>query len=199
MRYKVNKTDVIDPAIASPEWDKAETGTLSFSPWKKYRKAAETIFKVLKGPEGISVLMNTKEEKLICNCTERNGDVCCDSCMEFFFKPNPWDLRYLNFEFNPAGVMHLGLGADRYDREHPDDDMSVFSVESIPNNGDWTLKFYMPDSFLLKYFDKVATVCRGNFYKCGDEAMYRHYAVWSNVEVPEPDFHLADFFGILEF
>ena len=199
MRYIVERTDVIDPAINSPEWDKANTGTLNPQPWKDHFAAPETTFKMLRGPEGISVLMNSKEKNLLSAHTDENGAICEDSCMEFFYKPSPWDHRYLNFEINPAGVMHLGIGSDRYDRELLYVDRSIFNIESIPEDGNWTLKLYVPDVFVLTYYERVADVCRGNFYKCGNKTEFPHYGVWNPVELEAPDFHLADFFGTIEF
>ncbi len=198
-RYKVIKTDVIDPKIDSPEWDKANEGKIESHTWMEFYQDINTTFKMLRGPEGISVKMHTNEKNLRSECKEQNGMVCYDSCMEFFFKPSPWDLRYLNFEFNPDKVLHLGLGAERRDRMHLTEDREIFSIESIPNDGDWTIKFYIPDEFLHKYFEKTADVCKANFYKCGELTGHSHFITWSKVETEKPDFHVADFFGRIEF
>lgn len=198
MRYKAGKTEIINPSLNSEEWNRADEGRLTYQRWEEFKQPINTTFKILRGPEGISVKMHTDEKNLLANCTEQNGMVCMDSCMEFFFKPSPWDLRYLNFEINPEKILHLGLGADRYGRELINEDRETFSIESVPNDGDWTLKFYIPDSFLLKYFEKIAPVCKGNFYKCGENTGHSHFITWSEVEVLKPDFHVADFFGIIE-
>ncbi len=199
MRYKAEKTSIINPDINSKEWDKAQVGRISSQRWKEFYEPINTTFKMLRGPEGISVLMHTDEKNLRAECTEQNGDVYQDSCMEFFFKPDPWDANYINFEINPQKIMHIGLGKDRHNRRLIDTDREVFKLESIPNDGDWSLKFYIPDSFLLEYFERIADVCRGNFYKCGELTGHSHFATWSEVEVAKPDFHLADFFGVIEF
>ena len=199
MRYKVIKTEVINPDIDSKEWDKAEEGSIAVERWSGFYPVPKTTFKVLRGPEGISVLMHTEEENLRAEQTEENSMVYEDSCLEFFFKPDPWDVNYLNFEINPRGVMHLGLGKDRHKRQLIDVDRKIFSIVSIPNDGDWKLKFYIPDEFLLKYFNKIAPVCRANFYKCGELTGHSHFGSWSEVEVDSPDFHIPDFFGKIEF
>ena len=131
--------------------------------------------------------------------TEENSRVCDDSCMEFFFKPDPWDFNYINFEFNPRGVMFLSIGKDRHDRLLLDTDRAIFSIASEPKEGDWKLKFYIPDPFLLTHFEKLAPVCRGNFYKCAQASEHSHFGTWNEVEVDHPDFHLSDFFGLLSF
>lgn len=197
MRYKATKTDIVNPKINSSEWDKAEWGKIAIERWETPAKAPDTEFKILRGPEGISVLIHTNETELRAENTEENSRVCDDSCMEFFFKPDPWSTKYFNFEINPKGVMHLGFGDGRHGRVFVEE-REVFDIETIPDEGDWTLKFYIPDSFLLKYVEHIGTVCKGNFYKCGELTGHSHYAVWNEVEVLEPDYHLPDFFGFIE-
>lgn len=198
MRYIAAKTDVINPDITSPEWSKAQEGYININRWNKYDMAPKTIFKLLRGPEGISVYMHTAEKNLRAEHRKVNENICCDSCMEFFFKPDPRDTRYLNFEFNPKGILYLCIGENRYNRAEIDADREIFSIVSDAKDGDWSLKFYIPDSFLMNYFKHIGTVCKGNFYKCGDETCFPHYASWSEIEVKEPDFHLPDFFGRIQ-
>ena len=199
MRYKVNKTSVVNPDINSSEWDKAEVGHLTKQRWKEFFQPINTTFKMLRGPQGISILMHTDEKKMRAVQSEENSRVCDDSCMEFFFKPDPWDKKYINFEFNPDGTLFLSVGTDRYDREIIGVNRDIFKIESIPKDGDWSLKFYIPDEFLFKYFNIISDVCRGNFYKCGELTDHSHFISWTEVEVSEPDFHIPDFFGYLEF
>lgn len=207
MRYIVSKTEEINPSINSPEWEKAQVGYIDKEPWKEgLFPSPKTTFKLLRGPEGLSVLMHTDEKNLRSEETEENGDIYCDSCMEFFYKPSPWDTRYLNFEINPKGVMHLGLGQDRFNRTMIWE-RDIFDIVSIANEGDWTIKYYIPDSFISKYFPDLerlssgntTSVVKGNFYKCGDKTKQPHYAAWSPVEVDEGDFHVPDFFGKIVF
>lgn len=198
MRYKAGKTNVINPDIHSDEWEKAEWAELTDTGWAEVDMLIQTKFKLLRGPEGISVMMHTNEKNLRAEVKEENGEVYKDSCMEFFLKPDPWNINYINFEINPKGVAHIGLGKDRDDRDHIEEDRKAFSIESIPNDGDWTLKYYIPDAFLHKYFENINYVCRANVYKCGNETGHKHYAAWAPVEVPRPDFHVPDFFGFIE-
>ena len=198
MKYIAGKTNVVNPDINSPEWEKAPKGKIDNGGWEGYEPSPDTEFQILKGPEGISIRLHTNETKLKAECTEQNGMVCRDSCMEFFFKPSPWDLNYLNFEMNPNGIAHIGLGKDRYGRLLIEEDRATFSIVSDAKEGNWTLKYYIPDSFVLRYFDKIAKVCKGNFYKCGTKDGTDHYGTWSPVETESPDFHLADFFGRIE-
>lgn len=206
MEYIVEKTEVINPAIDSPEWEKANVGYVDKDRWvdnKEIFPTPKTTFKLLRGPEGLSVLMHTEERNLRAVQTEENSLVCEDSCMEFFLKPSPWDERYFNFELNPKGVMHLGIGCGRYGRTYIWDDREIFSIESDAKDGDWTLKYYIPDTFIKKHFAEAeflstgnsSSVAKGNFFKCGEQVEFPHFAMWSECEVELPDFHIADFFG----
>lgn len=43
------------------------------------------------------------------------------------------------------------------------------------------------------------TTWRGNLYKCGDSLEQPHYLSWSAIDTPKPDFHVPEFFGIIDF
>ena len=208
MEYHVKKTDVINPGIESEEWNRAELGYINKEPWlDKFTKAPDTTFKMLKGPEGLSILMHTNETHLRQEVCEDGGPVSTDSCMEFFYKPSPWDLRYLNFEINPKGFLNLSIRKIRHEKEPVNEDKKIFDIVSTANEGDWTLKFYIPDSFIEKMYPDLeklshgnsSNIARGNFYKCGDETDHPHYASWSEILTEKPDFHLPDFFGRFVF
>lgn len=208
MEYRIAKTDVINPGIDSAEWNRAESGQINKESWThEFTKAPETTFKMLRGPEGLSILMHTNETHLRQEVCVDNGPICTDSCMEFFYKPSPWDLRYLNFEINPKGFLYLGIRKDRHNKEDFDVDKELFDIVSIAHEGDWTLKFYIPDSFINKMYPNLqelsrgnsSNIARGNFYKCGDETDHPHYAAWSEILTKKPDFHVPDFFGRFVF
>ena len=196
-RYAIQQTDEMNPSLASPVWDDVPRAVLSVHRWKKYTPPPATEAQLLRCPSGFSVRMHTNERALRAECTEQNGKIHEDSCMGFFFMPDPSDGRYLNFELNPLGVLHLGIGENRKGRVHLDTDRSIFCIESQAREGDWTLKFYVPDAFLLSHYQRVARECRGNFYKCGDCTDHPHFGTWCEVETPMPDFHQSAFFGTM--
>ena len=208
MRYIVEKTNEINPGVDSKEWDKANLGYVDKNRWTDgLYKSPETTFKLLRGPEGLSVLMHTNEEILRSEIKEENGMVCTDSCMEFFYKPSPWDPRYFNFEMNPDGVMFISIGTHRYDRTLIFEDRKTFDIVTNAKNGDWTIKYYIPDNFVNQWFSDLpkmtngnsSNIARGNFYKCGEQTVKPHLASWAEVEVEIGDFHTPDFFGKLVF
>lgn len=210
MEYIIAKTNEINPGIDSAEWEKATLGHInncSQWPTSECVAAPNTTFKLLRGPEGISILMHTDETHLRSEVKVQNGPICTDSCMEFFLKPSPWDVRYINFEVNPDGIMHIGIGKDRYGREMVEEDRATFDVVSIANEGDWTLKYYIPYTFIEKLYPELeklsrgnsCNIMRGNFYKCGDNTDHPHLASWAEIKTANSDFHVPDFFGRIIF
>ena len=207
MRYYVEKTAVIDPALDSGEWERAEVGAVDKNPWKRddLAPAPKTEFRLLKGPEGLSVRMHSAETQLRMQ-EEENGGVCRDSCMEFFYKPSPWDTRYLNFEVNPKGVLHLGIGDSRFDRVLLRE-RERLSIQAKTDDTGWTFKLYIPDAWLAECYPDLEALSRGNtspvaranFYKCGEMTASPHLAAWSPITTKGSDFHVPDFFGTLVF
>lgn len=198
MIYTAGQSAELHPDIFSPVWEQAPVGEITDCGWAGFAPTPRTTFQMLRDAEGLSLRMHTAETPLQALCHTHNGDVYRDSCMEFFIQPDPVDGRYLNFECNPDGILHLGLGADRHNRQLIGEDRATFRIQSDAKPGDWTLKLYIPDSFLLRYFSTVSPHARGNVYKCGDDTAHPHYGSWAEVKTETPDFHRPEFFGELE-
>ena len=140
-----------------------------------------------------------------------NEPVYTDSCVEFFFNPDPEnDDRYFNFEINAIGTLLLGLGRGRDDRSLIEDvSQDIFNIKSSVDEDRvceyqdefWTLEFSIPYSFIEKYFGEQdfsqGKKMIGNFQKCGDETKFPHYGCWSRISSLEPDFHRPEYFGHL--
>lgn len=197
MEYRIRRVDLDTISVDAPEWAVTEVGVVGNNPWVDFAPAPATTFQVLRGNKGFFVKMHTNESPLRAEVDCENGKICTDSCMEFFLKPDPFSHNYINFEVNPKGRMHIGFGPDRRERLHIDCPRDIFRVESDAKDGDWTLKYEIPDSFLRVYFEHQSPVMRGNFYKCGDLTASEHYAAWAPICTEKPDFHLADFFDKL--
>ena len=135
-------------------------------------------------------------------------DVWHDSCLECFLMPQPEnDGRYINFECNPAGAMYLGVGSGRADNVFlADAELSCFQivpfcVEAAGGQVLWGVTARVELSFLRCFFPTLSLSkgikMRANFYKCGEKTIAPHYACWSPVDAPAPDFHTPDCFGLL--
>ncbi len=138
---------------------------------------------------------------------EHNSQVCQDSCVEFFFRPNS-NPNFFNIETNVIGTQLIGFGPERNGRQRVEVDEAVMQIVSSVKDADaynadvWTMEYRVPFSFLQKYYgelDIVADGLRANLCKCGDFTKFEHYGMWSPIEVEEPDFHRPDFFGSMTF
>jgi hypothetical protein len=153
---------------------------------------------------GLYVVMETSETGLRAEERGFSGQVYTDSCMELFLMPDPaHSSQYFNWEFNSRGAMYLSLGTSRHDRKdirvekYPE----LFRVKAGVQNDGWRLEYHIPLGFLRRYFPvmklSAGHAMRGNFYKCGDKTSHPHYACWSPIDLPQPDFHCPPFFGDL--
>ena len=139
-------------------------------------------------------------------CTESNGPVWEDSCVEFFVK-SPESDYYYNFETSCIGV---GLAARRISRSDfahfTEEEMSrVIRRSSLPcapfekgadETLEWSVELEIPFA-VLDCGPRPGSLL-ANIYKCGDRTAVPHYLSWSPVLTPAPDFHRPEFFGRLE-
>lgn len=148
---------------------------------------------------GLWVTMCAKEPVISAHETRIGGDVCKDSCLEFFVNPCPEKQEnYINFEINPRGTMHIGVGKDRYGRkvltELPED----IELSIAKRVDDWWAVRYRVTNRLIEELTGFGPEkkMRANFYKCGGKVP--HYGTWSPVVSVKPDFHRPECFGYLE-
>jgi hypothetical protein len=144
-----------------------------------------------------------------------NGEVWKDSCVEFFFAPNPdKPYAYFNLEANCCGILlaqcHTGprqnsrfLDVEDCHRINIDSSASGPIRNEIAKSLTWTLEYVVPFELLARYADIMKPVrgvtWYGNFYKCADDCSYPHWMAWSSINSEELDFHRPDYFGVLTF
>ena len=152
--------------------------------------------------QNLYVYLSAKEADIRAEYTDPPAPVHEDSCLEFFFMPDGED-RYLNFEINPNGCLHLGFGPDRHHRENalPSDPRETFRIRTGRTADGWEAEYRIPVSFLRKYYPafECAGILRANLYKCGDKTVHPHYLAWNAVNTPTPDFHRPEYFGEMVF
>lgn len=143
------------------------------------------------------------EKHIRAECCKPQDYACQDSCMEFFFCPDPADSRYFNFEITPSGFMYLGLGKGRADsvRLFPENYMELFKIRPGYTSDGWMLTYEIPFTFIRSYFPefepKPGVVIRANCYKCGDLTAKPHYLSWNPCAKATPDFHVPEDFGTM--
>lgn len=193
--YIIKKTKNSISSINDEAWESANVADINITNWTGYDAAPKTTGKLLYNDNGIYVQLETDEKPLLARYCNQNDSVCCDSCMEFFFRPNENDARYFNFEFNPFGTMALAVRTSRYDPVYPQKDKKYFNVKSYVDDKRWVLQFCIPFEFIDEIFGSHTKTIYGNLYKCGAEASKKYSATYYPVISEKPDFHRPECFG----
>lgn len=146
--------------------------------------------------DAVYVNMFVEEKEPLATYTQAQDPVYQDSCLECFlnFDPNHQE-AYFNFEMNANAAMLVGWGKDRHQREAVDCDFHPYVFK---NERGWGVTLIIPEALILKYYDRIASTWKGNFYKCGDCCQPAHYLSWSPVEEEKPNFHAPLWFGTLK-
>ena len=158
-------------------------------------------------PENLYLHFTAWESEIRAEEEGITGMPCWDSCMEFFFCPQEGDSRYLNFEVNPNGCMHIGYGSsietalklvpNRDDRE-----ANIFAPEITRFQGGWELTYKIPVSFIRRLYPDFALysgkTIRANFYKCAEKTSAPHFMTWNVItRRGRSIFHTPAEFGLL--
>lgn len=192
--YIIKRTENKKLSMWDKAWESANVAGVDKVNWQKFDYVPNTTAKILYNDDGIYVQMQTDEADLFASRTKQNSDISNDSCMEFFFRPNENDNRYLNFEFNPFAAMYLACRTDRYDPVHPDADKNFFDAQTYVEEGKWILQYFIPFSFIDGIFGSHTKKMYGNLFKCGVDTKIVHYATYAPINTPEPDFHRPECF-----
>ena len=141
---------------------------------------------------------------------EDNGNVYCDSCVEFFIA---FDKEgYYNIETNCAGKVLMSHRKGRKEAVEYATPEILAGIKRIPSLGSdpfeckenkfpWKMTIEIPASSFFKHQikDFHGVEAKGNFYKCGDNLPKVHFLSWNKIETENPDFHRPEFFGSLHF
>lgn len=193
--YRIKKIEEDKIGIDDIKWEKADTLKIDCTPWKDFSRDIYVEAKLLYSDENLMVKFETDEKPLLARKTVDNGDVCCDSCVEFFFKNKENDTEYVNIETNPLGTKLIGKGST--DGLKFLDDTKEVQAFSLITPDVWNLELVIPWSYAEKHLGKFSDTFYANFYKCGDETVTEHYLCWNKIDYPKPNFHLPQFFGKL--
>ena len=152
--------------------------------------------------ENLYVYLKAAEKEIRAEYSAPLSPVHEDSCLEFFFRPEG-DERYLNFEINPNGCLHIGFGPDRESRVRvlPHEPGKLFRIRTGRTADGWEAEYRIPVSFLKIFYPdfRCAGKLHANVYKCGDKTFHPHYLAWNPVETEKPDFHRPEYFGEMVF
>ncbi|QNF32863.1 hypothetical protein HUW51_09000 [Adhaeribacter swui] len=194
----------------APELDNLEKNLLDNTPWAKYSYKPQVQFVLGYNHDCIFLKFYVDEEAVRAKFRNINDPVYKDSCVEFFISFNGEE-NYYNLEFNCLGTCRLGFGASRENRQLLPEEFirkikhSVILQKTALPNGErvtsWELTLLIPAEVFTQH--AITTFqginARGNFYKCGDELPRPHFVTWNNIYAPEPNFHLPEYFGGVQF
>lgn len=182
---------------------KLERHELNFLLWSSATDKPTVFFSIAHNNQSIFIHFDVKEKFFRAVEKNTNGPVWQDSCVEFFLALN--DSNYYNIEINAIGTRLAGFGANRNDRGFlPKQAVEKIVTYSTLEQGDvhhWSLTLKIPVDIFIH--DKIETLegkkCRANFYKCGDKLPVAHYLAWNDIKSAQPNFHLSEYFGEIEF
>lgn len=131
-----------------------------------------------------------------------------DSCVEFFMRKAD-EMNYINFEFNCIGTCYacrhlsreestsLTAGEFRSIRRYTTLQSEAFAEKR--GLYAWELVVAIPFRVMGLDPENLPEKIRGNFYKCADKTENPHYATWSPIDLPTPNYHCPEFFGEIYF
>ena len=199
------KTVILPLVGGFEDLGKFSTIAVDCVPWpESFPLKPEVSAKLAHTNDSILIRFDVHENGLRAVCTEPNGPVWEDDCVEFFVK-DPDSDYYYNFENNCIGA---GLAARRLSRNEfrfldPAQASQIKRHASLPckpveleGEQNWCLELEIP--FAVLDCPEKPEVLLGNFYKCGDKTATAHFLCWNPISTPNPDFHRPEFFGRLE-
>lgn len=191
----------------SASMDLLASESIGIVPWIQFPYKPAIKFALAHAGEYIFIKFYVSEKDVKTVCTQTNDPVYQDSCVEFFIA-FPDDTCYYNFEFNSKGVCLAGYGKGRDERQilpaeiiNQVQTLGRGPVQGSDENFQWELCLGFPLTVFCHHQlqDISGKTFTGNFYKCGDHLVEPHFLVWNNILAAEPNFHLPEFFGILNF
>ncbi|MEW6993877.1 carbohydrate-binding family 9-like protein [Colwelliaceae bacterium MEBiC 14330] len=195
-----------------PNWQDISALHISQYPWYKSGKQQETEVKLCANNDNLFIHIIARDKYSFAKQTQLNHMLICeDSCVEFFFSPSgQLGSPYVNLEVNCCGTLHLAYGSARTNREF----ISLAAASLItrqtsitspvkmekPTDQTWSVDITLPFSAIETLTGEPVNKHKwyGNFYRCGGR-VEPQFAVWHNIDTPEPDYHRPEYFGELTF
>jgi len=178
-------------------------------PWLSFPYKPEASFTIAHTGSLLLLKYFIKERFVRAVHREINSPVHKDSCVEIFIGLEGEE-EYYNYEFNCLGICSAGFGSGRHGRKKvPENIIRKIKADSLLSSVSdggiplicWELTLILPIEIFC--FHRITSwqgqVCRGNFYKCGDDLPEPHFITWNHVAAEKPDFHRPESFGRIVF
>ncbi|MCI7642857.1 MAG: carbohydrate-binding family 9-like protein [Lentisphaeria bacterium] len=222
MSYQIKRVDTVPDITGewnSGVWVEANEVKIAVERPEGCGHKPDTRCKVLANEQGLYLLFKVEDNFVECAERELHGDVCCDSCVEFFIEP-PGNNGYFNFEVNCCGVMLLyhiydpqrvpGGGFKKFNAV-PEKICKLVKIfhtmpDKLPTPAVGKITWRIGEMIPFEIFEREGVDAasldldinpnwRGNFYKCGSSRS--HWLSWQPIS--ELNFHLPKCFGKIEF
>ena len=184
-------------AISDVDWNQVEKAEINRFGWGYSYRPLCYARGVFADDTGLVIKLTAFEQNPRATKTRFMDAVCNDSCLEFFFSADK--AAYTNFEFNARGTQHTSTGAPGH--RVPIDqvtEMPLATAEQLEDRWEVTLILTHKNVKDITGKElKSGAQFYGNFYKCGDECVEKHYGMWSEVKTEQPSFHQPTYFGTL--
>jgi hypothetical protein len=204
--YQMDKHSSVDEISILLD-DATNREVIALMPWPKFNYKPKVSFAVGYSSDYLLVKFYVAEQYLQAVYNNINDPVHKDSCVEIFIAFDN-DESYYNLEFNSVGTCFAGYGRNRDDRKNlPINIIQQIKHQTLVKNRDfnegicWELTLMIPNEVFCyhKIISLKERTCRVNLYKCGDDLPEPHFLTWNEVYSDEPDFHLPQFFGNMQF
>ncbi len=212
---KLNQRPDINAVWDKAPWNGIKSLQLTHYMGEKPEHFPFTEAKIAYDNLAIYVIFKVEDRYVKAVHSNHQDPVYTDSCVEFFFSPKEnSDQGYFNLEMNCGGTMLFHHQTAPRTNQVPIAEADVAQVEvahsmpaivdpEIEEDTTWYVEYRIPFSVLASYRDfpipENGTVWRANLYKCADATSHPHWLTWAFIDLPSPNFHQPDFFGILEF
>ncbi len=202
--YIIQRIENRDAGIC---WEDVEEANINEYPWQGYRNAPSASAKVVMTAEGFWCRLRACERELRAEIKGGEGNIQEDSCLGFLFNPAPEvSDEYMSFEFNPAGVSRVSIGAEKSGRREIALEIKaknflqsdvVFTKEETLWGTDFFISLKELDGFYKGAQYNSGKKMWGNFHKCGILTTHPHYSCWNMIDSGRPDFYKPEYFGEL--
>lgn len=192
-KYLIEKSKKTTLSLDAPEWDNVEKAFLSYDNQSPFVQNPTTYARLVYSDKGITIRFDCSEKDPYKKYHKLNEPACVDSCVEFFFAPDgKVPDRYLNFEQSAGGALLIQTGTCNK-RDYIGDKIETFEIEIFDDSEGWKAKWFLPFSFILKYFENFDKNFKGNLQFCNNEKNF--FITWNKIEIDHPDFHRPEYFG----
>jgi hypothetical protein len=202
----------VDGKWDKPEWKHVQSTKIEHFIREVPNFVPQVEVKMMYDDNNLYLIFRVQDRYVRCISKDVNGPVWKDAAVEFFFSPDSAAPRnYFNLEMNSGGTPLLGFSIRGDKKPDADDAGTIEIAHSLPQIVDpeikdpvtWTIECRIPLQTLEKYthvvHPKKGVAWRANFCKIAENNSNPHHMTWAVIDAPKPNFHMPQFFGLLQF